>query len=191
MTHRVTIFSTIVFCLLLNACSSIVGATYDEPIDMDPTRRSLGTTIDDSQLETIARVNLKKASPALKDSPITVNSYNRVILLTGQVRSNELRELATQTVAKLSQVRQIHNELQVQAPISFFATINDGWLTTKIKTKLLTAKGIPANRLKVLTENGTVFFMGMVPRATAEKVADIARRTSGVQKVVLAIEYVE
>ena len=176
---------------LVTGCATIVGATTDDPIDMDPNRRTFGTMIDDQQLETIAKVNIDKASPDLKSAPISVTAYNGVILLTGQVKSMELRNLASETVAKLNTVRQVHNELTVQAPISFLANTSDAWLTTKIKTKLLASKEVRANRLKIVTENGVVHFMGMVPRSEAEKAAEIARGTSGVQKVVLAVEYIE
>lgn len=178
-------------CLWISGCASIVGATTSKPIELDPNRRTMGTMIDDSQLETIALVNIDKAHADLKNAPITVTSFNRVILLTGQVKNAELRELAGRTVAKLSKVRQVYNELQVQAPTSFLANTNDAWLTTKVKTKLAANDKVRATRVKVLTENGVVYLMGMVPRSEAERAADIASATTGVQKVVLAIEYTE
>lgn len=180
-----------VLLLCLHGCTTLVGATTKEPIELDPNRRSLGTVIDDSQLETIAKVNLNKAHENLKNAPVSVTSFNRVILLTGQVKNQELRELATNTVSKITQVRQVYNELQVQAPISFLATTNDAWLTTKVKTKMAFSKRVRANRIKVLTENSIVYLMGMVPRYEAESAADIASSTKGVQKVVLAIEYTD
>lgn len=177
--------------LFTTGCASIVGATTSDPIDLDPNRRTFGTMIDDQQLETIAKVNIDKAHPDLKSAPISVTAYNGVLLLTGQVRSMEIRNLASTTVAKLNTVRQVHNELTVQAPTSFLANTNDAWLTTKVKSKLLANKEVRSNRLKVVTENGVVHFMGMVPRSEAEMAARIARSTSGVQKVVLAVEYIE
>lgn len=180
-----------VLLLCLHGCTTLVGATTKEPIELDPNRRSMGTIIDDSQLETIAKVNLNKVSEELKKAPITVTSFNRVILLTGQVKNQELRELATKTVSKISQVRQVYNELQVQAPISFPASVNDAWLTTKVKSKMAFNKQVRANRIKVLTENSIVYLMGMVPRREAEMAAEIASSTKGVQKVVLAIEYTD
>lgn len=83
----------------------------------------------------------------------------------------------------------MHNELQIQAPTSFLANTNDAWLTSKVKSKLAVNKEVRASRIKVLTENGVVYLMGMIPRAEAEKAAGIASGTSGVQKVVLAVEY--
>lgn len=180
-----------VLCFGLYGCASIISATTSEPIDMDPNRRTVGTMMDDSQLETIAKVNIDKAHPDLKSAPITITSFNRVVLLTGQVKNAELRELAGRTVAKLSKVRQVHNELNIQAPTSFLANTNDAWLTTKVKTKLMADDKTRANRIKVLTENGVVFLMGMIPRSEAEKAAEIASSTSGVQKVVLAVEYTD
>lgn len=177
--------------LLLTGCASIIGATTSDPIDMDPNRRTFGTLIDDQQLETIAKVNIDKADPDLKSAPISVTAYNGVILLTGQVKSMELRNLAATTVAQLNTVRQVHNELTVQAPISFLSNTSDAWLTTKVKSKLMANKEVRSNRLKIITENGVVHFMGMIPRSEAELAAEIARGTSGVQKVVLAVEYIE
>ncbi|MGQ9425944.1 BON domain-containing protein [Gilvimarinus sp. F26214L] len=188
---KLAVFCLPLVCYWLAGCASIVGATTSEPIDMDPNRRTMGTMMDDSQLETIAKVNIDKAHPDLKSSPITVTSFNRVILLTGQVKSAELRELAARTVSKLSKVRQVYNELQVQAPTSFLANTNDAWLTTKVKSKLAFNDEARARRIKVLTENGIVYLMGMVPRTEAEHAAEVARSTTGVQKVVLAIEYTD
>lgn len=177
--------------LWLSGCVSLINATTSEPLELDPNRRTVGTMIDDSQLETIANVNIDKADPGLKEAPITVTSFNRVILLTGQVKNAELRELAGRTVTKLSKVRQVHNELRVQAPTSFLSNTNDAWLTTKVKSKLAANDQVRATRIKVLTENAVVYLMGMVPRAEAEKAAEVASSTSGVQKVVLAVEYTD
>lgn len=188
---QVAILGLALFSLALNGCAALVDVTTSEPIDMDPNRRTFGTMIDDSQLETIARVNLRKAHPDLKSAPINVNSFNRVVLLTGQVKNAELRELAGRTVSKLSQVRQVHNELQVQAPTSFLANTNDAWLTTKVKSKLAFNAAVRAGRMKVLTESGVVYLMGMVPRREAEQAAEVASSTTGVQKVVLAVEYTD
>ncbi|GAB1263716.1 BON domain-containing protein [Aurantivibrio infirmus] len=191
MKKIIALLSVATICLLANGCAKVVGVTTSEPIDLDPNRRTFGTVIDDSQLETIAAVNIDKTHPDLKSAPISVTSYNRVILLTGQVRNNELRDMASKAVSNMEQVRQVHNELSIQAPISFLGDTNDAWLTTKIKSKFAFNKEVRANRMKVVTENGVVYLMGLVPRSEAEKASDIARRTSGVQKVVLAVEYTD
>ncbi|WP_049723565.1 BON domain-containing protein [Gilvimarinus polysaccharolyticus] len=185
-------------CLLLgavvalsNGCTSIISATTNEPIQIDPGKRSLGVKIDDSQIETIASVNIDKASSVLDNAPISVHSFNAVVLLIGQVPTNEARELAGNTVRKMPTVRQVHNELQVQAPISLLAGANDSWLSTKIRSKLLTHRDIESSRIQVVTENNTVYLMGLVTRAEAETVTNIARHTGGVQKVVRVFEYID
>ncbi len=190
-SQKILLLGFLILPLLTTGCAAIIGATTSDPIDMDPNRRTFGTLVDDQQLETIAHVNIDKAHADLKSAPIAVTAYNGVVLLTGQVKSMELRNLAATTVAKLNSVRQVHNELTVQAPISFLANTNDAWLTTKVKSKLMANKEVRSNRLKIVTENGVVHFMGMLPRSEAEMAAEVARTTSGVQKVVLAVEYTE
>ena len=189
--QRIFLALVLLLPLITTSCASIIGATTSDPIDIDPNRRTFGTLVDDQQLETIAHVNIDKAHKQLKSAPVSVTAYNGVILLTGQVANMELRNLAAATVAKMSTVRQVHNELTVQAPISFLASTNDAWLTTKVKSKLLANKEIRSNRLKIVTENGVVHFMGMLPRSEAEMAAEVARGTKGVQKVVLAVEYTD
>jgi len=178
-------------CLLFAGCTSIIGATTSEPIEVDPGKRTLGVKIDDRQIETIAAVNINKAHPELGDATIRVHSYNAVVLLVGQVPTQQLRQLAGDTVQKISSVRQVHNELQVQTPISLLASANDSWLTTKVRTKLLTNRDTESGRIQVITENNTVFLMGLVTREEAQIVTDIARHTGGVQKVVRVFEYID
>ncbi|TQV80200.1 BON domain-containing protein [Exilibacterium tricleocarpae] len=189
MTRTLLTWGIITTCLLGSGCVSVINATSKDPIKPDPGKRTFGTMIDDQRLETIAAVNIKKAHPALNNAHINVTSYNGVLLLTGQVKSAELRTLASETAAKIPKVRQVYNELQVQGKLSILARTNDSWLTTKVKTKLMAHRDISSNRIKVVTENGTVFLMGLLSHAEADRAAEVARTTGGVQKVVKAIEY--
>lgn len=189
--RAVPLFLFFLACTLVSGCTSIVSATSDEPIEIDPGKRTLGVKIDDSQLETIATVNIKKAHELLDDAAFKVHSYNAVVLLVGQVPSQAMRTLAGETAQKISTVRQVHNELQVQSPISLLASANDTWLTTKVRTKLLANRDIQSGRIKVVTENNTVYLMGLVAREEAQLVTDVARHTGGVQKVVRVFEYID
>lgn len=175
----------------LNGCTSIVSATTSEPIELNPGKRTLGARVDDNQIETIAQVNISKAHERLKDSPIKVDSYNAVVLLTGQVPSAELRDLAGRTVTKIHSVRQVHNELQVEEPLPMLRRTKDTWLGTKVKTKLLANRDVEGRRIRVITEDGAVFLMGLVSRAEAERVTEIVRHTGGAKKVVRVFEYIE
>ena len=178
------------FVMLFSGCARLIEATTSEPIYVHPGKRTVGATIDDRNIETIAMVNMIKAHPGLADARIIVNSHNGVVLLTGQVASNDLRQLASDTVYKISTVRQLHNELQVGPYVPMSTRTYDTWLTTKIKTKLIANKEIDNSRVRVITEAKTVFLMGMVSRREAEIVTDIARTTGGVRKVVRVFEYI-
>ncbi|AQQ68509.1 phospholipid-binding protein [Microbulbifer agarilyticus] len=176
---------------LLGGCATVLDATHDGPIQPDPGERSFGTYIDDQQLETITKVNLRKAHPELKESNIDVTSFNGVVLLTGQVSSNDLRNLAGQTAQQVHSVRQVYNEVQVRGTTSVLARTSDTWLTTKVKGALMTDKEIDSGRIKIVTENGVVYLMGLLTRQEAENAAEKTRTVGGVQKVVKAVEYID
>lgn len=179
-----------VLAALLTGCAKIITVTTSEPIQIHTNKRTLGTKINDQQLETIARVNLNKASAQLEDAHINIDSFNSIILLTGQVATEQLRMLAGDTVGKINPVRQVHNELIVNAPATLQARSADGWLTTKIKTKLI-ASSIQSRRVLITTEARTVFLMGLVSRHEADRITDVAKNTRGVKQVVKVFEYVD
>ncbi|WP_444884047.1 BON domain-containing protein [Microbulbifer sp. PSTR4-B] len=184
------LLSALAATALLGGCSTVMEATHDGPIQQDPGKRSLGTYIDDERIETIVTVNINKAHPDLKTSNIDVTSFNGVVLLTGQVPDQELRLLAGRTANQVQNVRQVYNETQVRGKVTFLASTSDAWLTTKVKTNLLAHKEIDGARIKVVTENGVVYLMGLLTPAEAERAADLTRSIGGVQKVVKAVEYI-
>lgn len=175
---------------LLSGCAKIIQVTTSEPIQISPAKRTLGTRINDSQLETFARVNLNKASKALEDSRINIDSFNGVILLTGQVPSEQLRQLAGSTVGQLNTVRQLHNELSVSERTRLPTHTKDAWITTKLKTKLI-ASNIQSGRIRIITESQCVYLMGLVSRHEADRVTEMARTTNGVKQVVKVFEYID
>ncbi|MCO1333698.1 BON domain-containing protein [Microbulbifer sp. OS29] len=175
---------------LLGGCSTVLEATNDGPIQQDPGQRSFGTYIDDQRIETVTTVNINKAHPDLKTSNININSFNGVILLTGQVPSQELRLLAGRTAEQVQNVRQVYNETQVRGKVTLLASTSDTWLTTKVKSNLFANKEVDSGRIKIVTENGVVYLMGLLTPAEAEHAAEITRSIGGVQKVVKAVEYI-
>ena len=176
--------------LSLNACTSLINAVTSEPIQPDPSETSIGTDIDDWQMDTMIGVNIKKASPQLADSHINVSTYNKVVLLTGEVATSELRTLAGNTARNYKGVRQVYNELKLQGSSSLLARTNDSWLTTKVKSKLLANKEIVSGEIEVVTESGIVYLMGIVAHDTADRAAAVASHTGGVVKVVRVFEYI-
>lgn len=169
----------------------MVAATSEGPIQTDPGKRSFGEYIDDKQLRTIVKVNIDKADPQLKEARIKVHTYNAVVLLTGQVASKELRNLAADTARKINRVRQVYNEIQISEQISFTDITQDNWIESKIGTKLMFNKDIDSDRVEVIVEDRVVYLMGMLTQIQAEKITDVVRTTKGVTKVVRAIEYIE
>ena len=176
--------------LSLNACTSLVNAVTSEPIEPDPSETSIGTDIDDWQMDTMIGVNIKKASQQLADSHINVSTYNKVVLLTGEVATSELRTLAGNTAREYKGVRQVYNELKLQGSSSLLSRTNDSWLTTKVKSKLLANKEIVSGEIEVVTESGIVYLMGIVSRDTADRATAVASHTGGVVKVVRVFEYI-
>ncbi|MEX0943525.1 MAG: BON domain-containing protein [Pseudomonadales bacterium] len=170
--------------LLLQGCSAILPATEDYG------KRSLGTVWDDQMTESRAKGLIRQAHPDLTDAHVNVTSFNGAVLLTGQVPSEEVRKVADETVAKLRHVTRVHNELDVAGPTSMVARSNDSWLTTKVKSRLLADNTISGNRIKVVTEDGVVYLLGLVTRDEADSVVEVARNVFGVQKIVKVFEYI-
>ncbi|MBV4537801.1 MULTISPECIES: BON domain-containing protein [Pseudomonas] len=179
-------------CLSISGCSSVLTSTRDNPIEDDRGTRTIGSKIDDSLIETKVSVNVAKANPDLdKGSHIVVSSYNGVVLLAGQTPRADLKSLAEQTAGQVQRVKKVHNELQVMQPSSILARNNDAWLTTKIKTSMLGDANVPGSRIKVITENGIVYLLGLVTQNEANAATNVVQGVSGVQKIVKLFEYID
>lgn len=176
---------------LLGGCAEVINVTTSKPIEMKANTRTLGAKLNDSEIETAARVNIKKADPQLEHAHINIDSFNGIVLLTGQVPSDELRNLAADTVYKLNPVREIHNELVVADPTSFSTRSLDTWISTKIKAQLVADGETQSRRVRIITEMQTVYLMGMVTHAEADRITNMVSHTSDVQKVVKVFEYLD
>ena len=182
----------IIFCIfMLAGCTEIIHVTTEEPIKSAPEEISLGTDIDDWEIETLIGVNIKKSSPELERAHINISSYNRVVLLTGQVPSPEARSLAARVANSYRGVRLVHNDISVSGPTSFIARTNDAWLSAKVKTKLMAHEEIKSSSIKVVTENGVVYLMGLISREKGKIAIQITSETGGAVRVVSALEYTD
>ncbi|HLS99319.1 MAG: BON domain-containing protein [Porticoccaceae bacterium] len=175
--------------LLMTGCTTIIHKVRDEPIKPDPTRTTLGTDLDDFQIETGVGVNIRKAHHDLETVHVNVHAYNGVVLLTGQVPREDLRSIAGDTARRFKGVRQVHNEIQVLPKTSLMSRASDSWLTTKVKSKLIAYKDIDSSKIKVVTENGVVYLMGLVFPDEGNRAAKVTSETKGVRKVVKVFEY--
>lgn len=155
--------------------------------------RSLGNKIDDKFLAPTVRSAIKDAHPDLArpESVISLTAYNGIILLVGQTQREELKQLAGKVAQQVDGVKLVHNELTVQEPVSGLVRSNDALLTSKVKTQLLADADVPASKVKVVTENGTVYLMGIVNRSQAHYITESTRQVGGVQKIVRLFEYTD
>jgi len=180
----------IVLPLLLSVCLGLAGCAMLGPSTDDAGKRTFGTRMNDNRTESLAIKNIHKAHADLAEAHVMVNSYNGIVLLTGQVPSEEARIAAGQVVEELRHVRQVHNELEVAGPTSLVSRTNDFWLSTKIRTQMGFSPDADAGRIKVITENGVVFLMGLLTREEAERAVALTRDVFGVQKIVTVFEYI-
>lgn len=173
------IVTLVVLAGLLAACTSAT----------DPTTRSTGRLVDDNVLARSATINIRNASDDLQRANLSVISFNGVVLLIGQVPDETSRKQAEAEVDRLQNVRRIYNELEIAGPTSMLTRSGDAWVTSKIKTQLLTDEDVRGRHIKVVTENGVSYLLGLVTRDEAQRATDIARSTSGVRQVVRLFEY--
>jgi osmotically-inducible protein OsmY len=181
----------IVPIVLLQGCAPAVvgGAATGASVAYD--RRTTGTVIDDQGIEFKAAYALFNNKEIYDQSHINVTSYNGVVLLTGETPSESLKQKVTAEVKKIPKVRRIHNELAIAAPSALPSRSSDGWITSKVKAKMTTDERIDPFHVKVVTERGIVYLMGMISRAEADHAVNLVKNTAGVQRVVKVFEYID
>ncbi|XOV84307.1 MAG: BON domain-containing protein [bacterium] len=177
--------TTVQNTLLLAVLIALAGCVND------PSKRTPGTFIDDAVLEPLIKNEIFKSNPDFKGSHIVVVSYNGLILLAGQVATAELKEQAATVAQGVNRVRKVHNELSIGGPISLLARSNDTWLTAKVKSRLVGSPDAKGLKVKVVTENGVVYLMGLLTRAQADAVVNVTANVYGVQKIVKVFEYLD
>tara|TARA_R110001583_G_scaffold173287_1_gene327212 strand:- start:53845 stop:54420 length:576 start_codon:yes stop_codon:yes gene_type:complete len=177
--------------VLLQGCAAAVvtGAATGAAVVHD--RRSAGTVLDDQGIEIKVSGLLFKNKNIYDQSHINATSYNGIVLLTGETPNEALKQQVTKEVQTLVNVRRIHNELLIAAPSSLPSRSSDAWITSKIKAKLTADEYIDPFFIKVVTEHGIVYLMGLVSRAEADRVVGIVTQSAGVQRVIKIFEYTD
>lgn len=175
-----------------SACTTILTETTgDEGLQEDRYLRTAGTIVEDESIETKVAVNMRSQQRQFRDASFDVISHNGVVLLVGQVQSEDLKREATQIASEASvHVRRVHNEMEISGPRSFLSRSNDTWLATKVRTQLAANDEINSNRMRVIANNGTVYLMGIVDRAEGERASNLARSVGGVLRVVNVFEFI-
>lgn len=170
----------------LSGCAfMVVGGAMAGGAMMAIDRRTAGAQIEDQAIELKAATRMSDLTPL---GHVNVTSYNRMVLLTGEVTNEAERVAVQKAVAGMENVRSVVNELAVMGASSMTARTNDSLLTTKVKSTLLNAKDVQGSAVKVVTERGTVYLMGRVTDREAARAAELVSTVSGVQKVVRVFE---
>ena len=175
----------------IGALASGAAATGAVGVVATQDRRTPGTFIDDELIE------LKVASAIAEDvllsdqTHVSATSFNGIVLLTGEAPGESLRTRITEIARGIDKVRGVQNEIALLAPSTLLARMGDALVTGKVKAALFRDKEISAGRVKVVTERGVVYLMGLLRQEEADRATEIARRVAGVQRVVKVMEYVE
>ena len=154
-------------------------------------RRSAGTIIDDNGIE--LKLGNKIASDKALADKVHVNAtcYNKTLLLTGEVPSEEIRDQIIALAGTIDGVTQVYNSLDISVPTEYKSRNFDTWVTAKAKSKMISRKELEATHVKVVTENAVVYLMGMVKHADADAAAQTASEIEGVKRVVKVFEYLD
>ena len=172
----------------LSACVPLVvgGAVAGTVAASD--RRTFGAQTEDKAIS--VKADLKMPNVAGDAGHVNVNSFNRRVLITGEVRDAAMKAAVEREIKAIEGVVLVVNELEIAGPASYTSRSNDALITTKVKASLVDAKDISANSFKVVTERGAVYLMGRVTQREATLASEIARGVNGVNKVVKVFEYI-
>lgn len=168
-------------CVAAVVAGAAAGMVYD--------RRSLVTIEADARLFHIAHKNIVSNRQFI-DSRILVTSFNRIILLVGQTPTASLRVLAEKIAQSTPGVERVYDEITVENPIPLTQRTKDSWITSQVRSSMLARKGLESGSIRIVSENGIVYLMGIVTDRQATLAVDVARRVNGVRKVVKIFQYI-
>ncbi|MCK5880786.1 MAG: BON domain-containing protein [Sinobacterium sp.] len=181
----------LLLCGALSSCSSFVAATASGPTEEDYGERTLGTIVEDNTIEAKAKNAIKSAHESIGDSNITVHSFNKVLLITGQVKSTNAKKIISQLTKNIRHVKRVHNELEILPPSSFSTRMGDNYLSSKVSSRLVFTDGIDSSRIDAIVENSTVYLMGLVTQEEASRSVAALQNVSGLEKIVRVFEYID
>lgn len=178
---------------LLTGCVPILVGGTAVGVGVAHDRRTTGTVVDDQTIELKLYDALDRQLPP--GNHINITAYNSAVLLSGEAVSAQAQQQAEQIARTLSEppVREVYNELVIGPPSALSSRSNDTLLTTKVKGALLGIHDIPdfdPSRVKVVTERGVVYLLGLVRPQEADAAADVASQVGGVRQVVTLFEYI-
>jgi osmotically-inducible protein OsmY len=191
-TRLTSTLSKAVLCAALAAslsgCVGIVVGSAMMGAVATADRRTLGAQTEDKEIAVKAEVRIAKLTG--ENGHVNVTSYNRRVLLTGEVQNEEMKAAVEREAKAGDNVVSVINELAIAGPASYTSRSNDALITTKVKASLVDKKTVSTVSFKVVTERGNVYLMGIVTQREGNIAADVAQGVSGVQRVIKIFEYI-
>ncbi|GKX56431.1 osmotically-inducible protein OsmY [Leminorella grimontii] len=189
--HKLTVLAVLLSTVVLNGCVAVVagGAAVATKTATDP--RTMGTQVDDVTLEARVSSAIAKDQEIKQDARVTTTAYQGNVLLTGQSPRPELSERAKNIALGVDGVQEVYSAIREGKPVELGTISSDSWITTKVRSQLLTSDKVKSSNVKVVTENGEVFLLGLVTEAQGQEAAKIASQVSGVKQVVTVFHYLK
>ena len=173
----------------LQGCVAVTVVALTAGASMATDRRSIGNQIDDQSIQVEAYNEITKNKPLNDNTNLHLTSVNGSVLIIGQSPTTLLRDQALKIIHEIHGVVRVHNQIRIGNVTSITTQTNDIWLTSKVKTALFSSDKVNGKNIKVITENGEVFLMGIVSKSEADAAVNVTRNISGVNKVFKAFEY--
>lgn len=186
MKLTLKLLAALVLASQISACVPVVVGGAAAGGVMAADRRTTGTYVEDENIELKAAKDIY--SSLGEEAHVNITSFKGNVLLTGEVPDENAKTKAGDMILAIENVRSLTNELTIGPKTSISSRTNDAYLTSKVKAQFVSENRFPANYVKVVTENGIVYLLGLVTQKEADSAAEIARNTSGVSKVVKVFE---
>ncbi len=177
--------------VLLQGCAGVMLTGAGTGVGSATDRRTLGTQLSDQTIDMRALHRLGETKPLWDDSRLAVITTNGKTLLIGQTPTEAYRQQAEKIVKGVPGVSEVFNEIRLGQPVDLAGRSQDTWLTSKVKSTLLAEKNIDGTKIKVVTENGEVFLIGLVTQKEADISVQLTRNISGVKRVITVFELVQ
>ena len=194
MPKILRILGLLLILALLPSCAAVVVGGAAAAVGAAHDRRSIGTVIDDTNIELTAFDSINKDKELALKNNVGVVAYNGVMLLIGEVRTQELLDRAIARTSGIEGVKRVVNEISIEEPTGFGQSARDRWYTIRAKTALLDIvdlREFDPTRVNVTTQNAKVYLMGLVTREESDRVVEIVRGIPGVERVVKVFEYID
>ncbi len=187
--HKMKHLLILILLGLLPGCAAVVAGGAASSVIMAQDRRTPGTIVEDKSIQLKCMREINEVAEKDPNVHVAAVSYNNRVLLVGQAPNRKVRDEIEQSVKKVAKVKQLHNEIKIAEPTPMLTRSKDSWITTKIKGEMAVTQDFNPTRVKVVTEDGVVYLLGLIKKDEEYIAVDIARHVKGVKKVVKIFEY--